>query len=88
MILAVLSPLSDARCIGSAAAKSTMVPTQEQADSRHMRRATRHFDVERTQDTTTDDARTVPLRIYHPKRLSAQKLPVLVYFHGGGWVTG
>lgn len=72
----------------SAAAKYKIVPTQDQAIFEHICRGTRHFDVKRTQDTATDDARKVPLRIYTPNGHSAKKLPVLVYFHGGGWVTG
>ena len=30
----------------------------------------------------------VPLRLYKPERPSAGPLPVLVYFHGGGWTMG
>ena len=30
----------------------------------------------------------VPIRIYTPRELGADKLPVLVFFHGGGWVIG
>jgi acetyl esterase len=30
----------------------------------------------------------VPMRIYRPPTPSAQVLPVLVYFHGGGWTIG
>jgi acetyl esterase len=33
------------------------------------------------------DGREVPLRVYRPAR-SGESLPVLVYFHGGGWVLG
>lgn len=51
-------------------------------------RATLHHEVERVEDAATDDARKVPLRIYTPKNPSNKLLPVLVYFHGGGWVTG
>jgi acetyl esterase len=28
----------------------------------------------------------LPVRVYHPRR--GQRLPLLVYLHGGGWVTG
>lgn len=37
------------------------------------------------------DNNAIPLRIYFPdesKKLSLEKLPVMVYFHGGGWVYG
>ncbi len=34
----------------------------------------------------------IPLRLYRPRQIASQKagtaLPVLVYFHGGGWVIG
>ena len=30
----------------------------------------------------------IPLRLYRPLPASAGALPVLVYFHGGGWVIG
>ena len=30
----------------------------------------------------------IPLRIYHPVRKEEGPLPVLVFFHGGGWVVG
>lgn len=38
----------------------------------------------RTIETPDGD---LPVRIYHPGE-SAQPLPVLVYYHGGGWVLG
>jgi acetyl esterase len=37
--------------------------------------------------TITQDGRTVSIRIVKPKG-SKEKLPVLVYFHGGGWILG
>lgn len=30
----------------------------------------------------------VPVRIFLPGRETSQRLPVLLFFHGGGWVTG
>lgn len=30
----------------------------------------------------------IPLRLYRPLGAGARRLPVLVYFHGGGWVIG
>lgn len=30
----------------------------------------------------------IPIRIYSPRDAGAQKLPVLVLYHGGGWVIG
>ena len=39
---------------------------------------------------TARDGHEVPLRVYRPPVLSASRepLPVVVYFHGGGWVLG
>lgn len=39
-----------------------------------------------TQDRKLDDTTTV--RIYKPKSSDSNRLPVIVYFHGGGWVLG
>ena len=32
--------------------------------------------------------RPIPLRIYRPRSAPARPLPLLVFFHGGGWVLG
>lgn len=37
--------------------------------------------------TITQDGKTVSIRIVKPKG-SKEKLPVLMYFHGGGWILG
>ncbi|SEE83324.1 alpha/beta hydrolase [Pseudomonas kilonensis] len=37
---------------------------------------------------TTRDGATLALRLYRPATASTQALPVLVYFHGGGYVVG
>jgi len=34
------------------------------------------------------DGTELPLRIYRPKHADASPLPVIVNFHGGGWVSG
>jgi acetyl esterase len=34
------------------------------------------------------DGTKLRLRIYRPRDSRAERLPVLVYFHGGGWVSG
>src|SRR5690242_16096614 len=36
--------------------------------------------------TVAGPAGDIPVRVYRPE--SAEPLPVLVYFHGGGWVIG
>lgn len=36
--------------------------------------------------TLSADGRNLPARLYHP--VPGQRLPVLVFFHGGGWVSG
>jgi acetyl esterase len=36
----------------------------------------------------TEDGTELKLRIYRPKRASTAPLPVVVNFHGGGWVSG
>ena len=43
-----------------------------------------------TADTTLrmDDGTELPLRIYRPQDAGAAPVPVVVYFHGGGWVSG
>ena len=38
--------------------------------------------------TATGPHGAIPLRLYKPKSAGAASLPVLVYFHGGGWVIG
>lgn len=38
--------------------------------------------------TFNTDAGPLPVRIYRPTATSSVPLPVLVYFHGGGWVFG
>lgn len=42
--------------------------------------------VETVEDRTVGGPEAVPVRIYRPT--SSTALPVLVYFHGGGWVMG
>lgn len=34
------------------------------------------------------DGNEIPLRIYSPRPREGEKLPILVYLHGGGWVVG
>ena len=36
----------------------------------------------------TDDKSLVKARVYKPKDAGDEKLPVIVYWHGGGWVIG
>ena len=51
-------------------------------------RATKVFDVKTVLDTQTTGPRQVSVRWYVPEYKSNDALPVIVYFHGGGWVTG
>jgi acetyl esterase/lipase len=47
-----------------------------------------HPDV-RTEDRTIDGpAGPIPLRVYWPQTHSVATLPVVVFFHGGGWSVG
>jgi len=40
-------------------------------------------------DVLTEGEQAIPLRVYRPPGVSdSRRLPVLVYFHGGGWVIG
>jgi len=40
-------------------------------------------------DVLTEGPQAIPLRVYRPPGVSdSRRLPVLVYFHGGGWVIG
>ncbi len=47
-------------------------------------------DMARVSDRTIPgpDGNQIPLRIYSPRPREGEKLPVLVYLHGGGWVVG
>jgi acetyl esterase len=40
----------------------------------------------RDEQVTSRNGQPIPVRIYHPK--ASGKLPVLVYYHGGGWLFG
>jgi acetyl esterase len=42
--------------------------------------------VSAVRDVLVPGAPAVPMRIYWPSGLAADPLPVVVYFHGGGWV--
>ncbi len=51
-------------------------------------RATKVFDVKTVLDTQTTGPRKVLVRWYVPEDKSNDSPPVIVYLHGGGWVTG
>ena len=53
-----------------------------------MNRATKVYDVSEVVNTEVTGSRRVPLRWYKPENTGSDALPVIVYFHGGGWVTG
>lgn len=52
------------------------------------RRPTKTCSVRSAVDTRTEGFKDVPVRWYTPETASSQELPVIVYFHGGGWVAG
>lgn len=41
-----------------------------------------------TGEIRLDDGTVLPCRTYRPKQAGAGRLPVIVNFHGGGWVSG
>ena len=51
-------------------------------------RATKVYDVNEVVNTKVTGSRIVPVRWYKPDNTGSDALPVIVYFHGGGWVTG
>jgi acetyl esterase len=50
-------------------------------------RADRGVDITETEAVVTDGT-PLRLRVYRPKGTAAEALPVIVNFHGGGWVSG
>jgi acetyl esterase len=85
-----------ARALLDLIAKSGIPPTHElsPADARRYYRERRLFTqpdpppLPEVRDLTADGpAGPIPLRLYRP-RTDAGALPVLVYYHGGGWVIG
>jgi acetyl esterase/lipase len=44
--------------------------------------------VERRGDFLPNGAFPIPLRVYSPKGLADAELPGLIFFHGGGWISG
>jgi len=47
-----------------------------------------HFDIERDISYAQNDNPRQRLDVYRPKQRSAAPLPVIVFFHGGGWLQG
>lgn len=46
-------------------------------------------DIERTEDTTINAIdEPIAVRIYYPERNAQSSVPLIVYFHGGGWSFG
>jgi acetyl esterase len=85
-----------ARALLDLIAKSGIPPTHQlsPADARRYYRERRLFTqpdpppLPEVRDLAADGpAGPIPLRVYRP-RTDAGPLPVLVYFHGGGWVIG
>lgn len=62
--------------------------TREDANQRWIRRTRPGPELASTTDETVTarDGKPIPVRIYRPK--ASGPLPVLVYYHGGGWLFG
>ncbi|MEA3537797.1 MAG: alpha/beta hydrolase [Pseudomonadota bacterium] len=62
--------------------------TRDDANQRWIRRTKPGPDLASTTDETVTarDGKPIPVRIYRPK--APGPLPVLVYYHGGGWLFG
>lgn len=66
----------------------TLTPEEARSSAIKLLKATKVYDVKKVEDTNTTGSRIVPVRWYTPETKSSEALPVIVYFHGGGWVTG
>ncbi|KAL0049256.1 hypothetical protein WJX82_009847 [Trebouxia sp. C0006] len=66
----------------------TLTPEEARSTAVKLLKATKVFDVKTVLDTQTTGPRQVSVRWYVPEYKSNDALPVIVYFHGGGWVTG
>jgi acetyl esterase len=65
----------------------TMPPTEARCLFKAMRGLAGKPDpIASTEDRRTPDG--IPLRVYRPLGSGSEPLPVLVFFHGGGWVLG
>ncbi|MBT8234307.1 MAG: alpha/beta hydrolase, partial [Bacteroidia bacterium] len=57
-----------------------------------MKKTWKHASLEKVEHTdmqvTTRDGHPIPLRLYRPKNIENKKLPVLIFYHGGGFVIG
>jgi acetyl esterase len=69
----------------------TLTPVEARRFYRERRRFTQPDapELPEVRDLSAEGPRgAIPLRLYRPVAASAGALPVLVYFHGGGWVIG
>jgi acetyl esterase len=69
----------------------TLSPADARAFYRERRAATQPLpaEVAEVRDLAADGPHgTIPVRLYRPLGSGAGPLPVLVYYHGGGWVIG
>jgi acetyl esterase len=69
----------------------TLSPADARAFYRERRAATQPLpaEVAEVRDLAANGPHgTIPVRLYRPLGSGAGPLPVLVYFHGGGWVIG
>ncbi|MBB4631148.1 alpha/beta hydrolase [Sphingosinicella soli] len=68
-------------------APQSALETREDANQRWIRRTKPGPELATTDETVTArDGKPIPVRIYRPK--AEGPLPVLVYYHGGGWLFG
>lgn len=67
--------VAEARAAYDASRKATMAPPQEVAAVEELA-------------APRPDGSALPIRLYRPLGASGGPLPLLVYFHGGGWVLG
>ncbi|KAH6693879.1 Alpha/Beta hydrolase protein [Plectosphaerella plurivora] len=68
--------------------KRLMNESREQASKRVMKTRFKGLVTTRDHVIVTRDGGTIEARSYHPKSAADQKLPVFLYFHGGGFLMG
>jgi acetyl esterase len=78
----------DAEIPGLPFDRMTVQELRQRREALMLSRPMRNESVERVENRMIDTAgATIPLRIYRPTG-GNERLPILVFFHGGGWVMG